>query len=110
MTEGLFYDPHSPHASGRPPTEPRSGGIGGRTSLMSRTATTVVRGSPSHPIIAAMPEPPPLDPPKMRVSTTGPDQNDDKVICERCGIAEMYRMHAVWRCPECGYKTDCCGW
>ena len=23
---------------------------------------------------------------------------------------EMYRMHAVWRCPECGFKTDCCGW
>jgi tRNA(Ile2) C34 agmatinyltransferase TiaS len=34
---------------------------------------------------------------------------DDKVACERCG-AEMYRMHAVWRCSECGYKTDCCGW
>ncbi len=35
--------------------------------------------------------------------------NDDKVLCERCGD-EMYRMHAVWRCPGCGYKTDCCGW
>jgi hypothetical protein len=35
---------------------------------------------------------------------------DDKVICERCGQAEMFRMHAVWRCPNCGYKTDCCGW
>jgi hypothetical protein len=34
---------------------------------------------------------------------------DDKVLCERCG-AEMFRMHAVWRCPECRYKTDCCGW
>jgi hypothetical protein len=34
---------------------------------------------------------------------------DDKVLCERCG-AEMYRMHAVWRCTECGFKTDCCGW
>ena len=31
------------------------------------------------------------------------------VACERCG-AEMFRMHAVWRCPACGYKTDCCGW
>jgi hypothetical protein len=29
--------------------------------------------------------------------------------CERCG-AEMYRMHAVWRCPTCRFKTDCCGW
>jgi len=35
---------------------------------------------------------------------------DDPMICERCGKAEMYRMHAVWRCPECGFKTDCCGW
>ena len=35
--------------------------------------------------------------------------NDDKMPCDRCG-AEMYRMHAVWRCPACGYKTDCCGW
>ena len=34
---------------------------------------------------------------------------DDAVACERCG-AEMFRMHAVWRCPSCGYKTDCCGW
>jgi hypothetical protein len=33
----------------------------------------------------------------------------DKVLCERCG-AEMFRMHAVWRCPACRYKTDCCGW
>jgi len=34
---------------------------------------------------------------------------EDKMLCERCG-AEMYRMHAVWRCPACGFKTDCCGW
>jgi len=34
---------------------------------------------------------------------------DDKVLCERCGQS-MFRMHAVWRCPNCGYKTDCCGW
>jgi ribosomal protein L37E len=31
------------------------------------------------------------------------------MLCERCG-AEMYRMHAVWRCSSCGFKTDCCGW
>jgi rubrerythrin len=36
--------------------------------------------------------------------------NEDAMICERCGKAEMYRMHAVWRCPVCGFKTDCCGW
>jgi rubrerythrin len=34
---------------------------------------------------------------------------DEKTLCERCG-AEMYRMHAVWRCPTCRFKTDCCGW
>ena len=34
---------------------------------------------------------------------------DGRVLCERCGT-EMFRMHAVWRCPSCGYKTDCCGW
>jgi hypothetical protein len=33
----------------------------------------------------------------------------DAVACERCG-SEMFRMHAVWRCPSCGFKTDCCGW
>jgi predicted RNA-binding Zn-ribbon protein involved in translation (DUF1610 family) len=44
--------------------------------------------------------------------TQGQDcaQAGDAMICERCGKAEMYRMHAVWRCPECGFKTDCCGW
>jgi ribosomal protein L37E len=35
--------------------------------------------------------------------------DDDQMPCNRCG-AEMYRMHAVWRCPACGFKTDCCGW
>lgn len=37
-------------------------------------------------------------------------ESSDKMMCERCGQAEMYRMHAVWRCPACGFKTDCCGW
>jgi ribosomal protein L37E len=31
------------------------------------------------------------------------------MLCERCS-EEMYRMHAVWRCSACGFKTDCCGW
>ena len=39
-----------------------------------------------------------------------PGCDADRMMCERCGKAEMYRMHAVWRCPECGFKTDCCGW
>jgi len=47
--------------------------------------------------------PPPASAPKT------PDPGLEKVLCERCG-AEMFRMHAVWRCPSCGYKTDCCGW
>ena len=38
-----------------------------------------------------------------------PPAVDAKTLCERCG-AEMCRMHAVWRCPACGFKTDCCGW
>jgi len=39
----------------------------------------------------------------------GKKSNADAVLCERCD-AEMFRMHAVWRCPSCGFKTDCCGW
>jgi rubrerythrin len=38
-----------------------------------------------------------------------PKSEDESMTCERCG-AEMYRMHAVWRCPSCRFKTDCCGW
>jgi hypothetical protein len=38
-----------------------------------------------------------------------PTETDEPTRCERCG-AEMYRMHAVWRCPNCRFKTDCCGW
>jgi len=54
-----------------------------------------------------MSEPTPPRPPDRLPST--PATSSDKVLCERCG-AEMYRMHAVWRCPACGFKTDCCGW
>ena len=46
----------------------------------------------------------------LSTSTTTPPSRDEAMICERCGKAEMYRMHAVWRCPACGFKTDCCGW
>jgi len=38
-----------------------------------------------------------------------PKADEDAMKCERCG-ADMYRMHAVWRCPSCRFKTDCCGW
>jgi len=45
-----------------------------------------------------------------RTTPTAPNRaacRDEAVLCERCAKAEMYRMHAVWRCPECGFKTDC---
>ena len=42
-------------------------------------------------------------------SNPKPAVSADAVACERCGH-EMFRMHAVWRCPNCGFKTDCCGW
>jgi rubrerythrin len=45
----------------------------------------------------------------MTAPTERRSADADKVRCERCG-AEMFRMHAVWRCPVCRYKTDCCGW
>jgi hypothetical protein len=52
----------------------------------------------------------PIITPVVSVIGKPPDaQNDDKMTCERCG-ADMYRMHAVWRCPACRFKTDCCGW
>jgi ribosomal protein L37E len=53
-----------------------------------------------------MPEP---SKPSPQVPAVAKHGESDKVLCERCG-AEMFRMHAVWRCPSCGFKTDCCGW
>jgi len=57
-----------------------------------------------------MPDVPTPTPPRPAAAPL-PDTRatSDKVLCERCGT-EMFRMHAVWRCPKCGYKTDCCGW
>lgn len=60
-------------------------------------------------IIPRMPEPDKPAPPVPTPPAGRPAAGADKVLCERCG-AEMFRMHAVWRCPACGYKTDCCGW
>ena len=54
------------------------------------------------------PEPRKITRPVSPLKTTAPA--GDRMLCERCGQAEMYRMHAVWRCPDCGFKTDCCGW
>ena len=52
--------------------------------------------------------PPAVLPPVLQ--TRRVRDEEEPVVCERCGRAEMYRMHAVWRCPACGFKTDCCGW
>jgi len=57
-----------------------------------------------------MSDPAPLKPVPRPLTPLKVDKpRDDQMRCERCG-AEMYRMHAVWRCPACGFKTDCCGW
>ena len=55
------------------------------------------------------PQKPVITPVISAISRTAEPALDEKMICERCG-AEMYRMHAVWRCPSCRFKTDCCGW
>lgn len=61
-----------------------------------------------------MPDPRPSSVPRITevISALGKPlvaPTEDKTVCERCG-ADMYRMHAVWRCPACRFKTDCCGW
>jgi hypothetical protein len=61
---------------------------------------------------ALVPEPqkkPPAITPVISALRQTPAAADDRMTCERCG-ADMYRMHAVWRCPNCRFKTDCCGW
>jgi hypothetical protein len=47
--------------------------------------------------------------PSTSQAPSRPAEQGVEASCDRCG-AEMFRMHAVWRCPRCGYKTDCCGW
>lgn len=71
-------------------------------------------GSPAVAIIQPMHEPPKDSYIPNPIRTSEPKSGCDaaraeKVLCERCG-AEMFRMHAVWRCPQCRFKTDCCGW
>ena len=45
----------------------------------------------------------------LKTALDNKQRESDAFPCDRCG-AEMYRMHAVWRCPSCGFKSDCCGW
>ncbi len=59
------------------------------------------------------PQPAPARPASVttitKLTDVTPSIRNERMLCERCN-AEMYRMHAVWRCPVCGFKTDCCGW
>ena len=59
--------------------------------------------------MADAPRLPAITPVLSVLTASRPAADDEKTLCERCG-AEMYRMHAVWRCPACRFKTDCCGW
>ncbi len=45
----------------------------------------------------------------IRSTQPAPASCETKEACDRCG-GEVYRMHAVWRCVQCGFKSDCCGW
>jgi hypothetical protein len=57
---------------------------------------------PTHPVLTKIR--PLLD------DSSPPASETSAMVCERCGGANVYRMHAVWRCADCGFKTDCCGW
>jgi rubrerythrin len=61
-------------------------------------------------VVSELPQKKPfITPVVSAIRAQQPSTHDDAMKCERCG-AEMYRMHAVWRCPACRFKTDCCGW
>jgi len=51
----------------------------------------------------------PITPLQTELHRLKADAASEKIFCDRCG-GEVYRMHAVWRCSKCGYKSDCCGW
>jgi hypothetical protein len=65
--------------------------------------------------MSASDKPAPFDPTMsrraqpIRSTQPAPQCDVEKVACDRCG-GEVYRMHAVWRCVKCGFKSDCCGW
>ncbi len=63
--------------------------------------------------MADVPEPTPPALTKIRplLADSSPQPPETPaMVCERCGGGNVYRMHAVWRCAGCGFKTDCCGW
>ena len=74
-----------------------------------RAAASIIRpmSASSNPVRPIAPTPAAAS--RDTASARAASARDDAVVCERCG-AEMFRMHAVWRCPACRYKTDCCGW
>ena len=46
-------------------------------------------------------------------SGLAPSVDIEQQMQERLNVAlnaMTPRMHAVWRCPSCRFKTDCCGW
>ncbi len=78
---------------------------------MSEPASASKRNPEASAWQAEAPEarrlPRPITPLKSALSAA--PSAGEPTLCERCG-ADMYRLHAVWRCPACGFKTDCCGW
>lgn len=90
-----------------------------QTTLPSQDPPDELRLSKAGPWLAIMPsmaesspQPPTIAPKVTRVLSAlraSAGAEEPKTLCERCG-AEMYRIHAVWRCPQCRFKTDCCGW
>jgi hypothetical protein len=92
-----------------------------RTSVFSNRVDVSEQKPHATPAVSTTPEasdpaaeeafPRPLPPAITAVTSalTSSPLREPATVCERCG-AEMYRMHAVWRCPACGFKTDCCGW
>jgi hypothetical protein len=56
------------------------------------------------------PAPSTVTPLKSQLNPSPTCSTEARMVCERCGGANVYRMHAVWRCSDCGFKTDCCGW
>ena len=76
-------------------------------ALRPDAASDAAAGASARAADASVPPARPITPIRSALNT--PPTGEVKTLCERCG-AETYRMHAVWRCPACGFKTDCCGW
>ena len=62
------------------------------------------------PPMSDVPTPPRVTSLPPMLTPRQPAEGAEKMVCERCGGGNVYRMHAVWRCSDCGFKTDCCGW